>query len=337
MNESRINRRQLLATATGALATTYSALAPSLLMDQAARGEEQPAGIFAHGLVGYWPLEGDCQDQSGLGNHGTAHGDGSENGQFDGRGKWIEIRPSDSLKFGTEDFTLAVWVWTAPDIDDVIGDVLTKYDSQRRRGFNLIINSSAGGYSSHGDDRHVYFGIDDGSEPTWVDCGRPSPTSNYVSNSLTVFDGNLYAAITDAEKEEDWCHVFRYGGDRRWEDCGRVGNRRTHGVGPMVVHRGHLYAGTWTYDWTRVGRSQPLDDFCSVYRYAGGTTWEDCGQPGSCRRLFGLASFRGQVFVTAVMVAAMCMRATEPGASAVAFPITRTRWGFTMGCCMQAY
>jgi hypothetical protein len=67
----------------------------------------------------------------------------------------------------------------------------------------------------------------------------------------------------------------------------------------MVVHRGSLYAATWTYDWNRVGIEKPLDDFCCVYRYAGGTKWEDCGQPGQCRRLFGLASFRGGLYVTA--------------------------------------
>ncbi len=116
---------------------------------------------------------------------------------------------------------------------------------------------------------------------------------------MTVFDGRLYAGITDAVREEDWCHVFRYAGGQDWEDCGRLGNRRTHGAGPMVVHRGHLYAASWTYDWTRVGQQEPLDDFCCVYRYAGGHTWEDCGQPGNCRRLFGLASFRGRLYVTA--------------------------------------
>jgi hypothetical protein len=89
---------------------------------------------------------------------------------------------------------------TQAEIDDVIGDVFSQYDAAQRRGCSLTINSTAGGYSSHGDDRHVYFGIDNAREPAWEDCGRPSPTSNYVSNSLTVFDGQLYAAITEAEK-----------------------------------------------------------------------------------------------------------------------------------------
>jgi penicillin amidase len=238
------------------------------------------------GLLGHWPLRGDCQDHSGNELHAVNRGVKLEDGTFDGRGAYLEIPPSRKLQLGASDFSYSVWVHTDKNVDDVIGDVVSQYDAATRRGVNLTLKSTAGGYSSQGDDRHVYFSIDNAQEPKWEDCGRPSATSNYVSNSLTVFDGHLYAAITDAEKFEDWCHVFRYAGGQTWEDCGRVGDRRTHGVGPMVVHDGSLYVGTWTYDWTRVGIQEPLDDFCCVYRYAGGTSWEDCGQPGQCRRLF---------------------------------------------------
>ena len=251
------------------------------------------------GLIGHWPLRGDCRDHSGNGLHGINHGVKLEDGTFDGRSAFIEIPAHRTLQLGSRDFSFAAWVHTEKEIDDVFGDVVSQYDAATRRGVNLTLKSTAGGYSSHGDDRHVYFSIDNAQEPAWEDCGRPSATSNYVSNSLTVFDGHLYAAITDAEKSEDWCHVFRYAGGQQWEDCGRTGDRRTHGVGPMVVHNGSLYVGTWTYDWTRVGIKEPLDDFCCVYRYAGGKSWEDCGQPGQCRRLFGLASYRGRLYVSA--------------------------------------
>ena len=107
-------------------------------------------------LVGYWPLRGNAQDQSGQGNHGRMHGSGVAEGNFDGRGSFIEIPPHASLKFGPSDFTLSAWVWTAPDTEDVHGDVLTQFDPARRRGFNLSLKASAGGYSSHGDDRHVF-------------------------------------------------------------------------------------------------------------------------------------------------------------------------------------
>jgi hypothetical protein len=129
-------------------------------------------------LAGYWPLRGDAHDHSGHGNHGVVHGAGPAEGQFDGRGSHIEVPPSDSLNLGQGDFTLAAWDWTAPDTEDVLGDILTQFDPVRRRGFNFGLHASAGGYSSHGDSRHVFFGIDDGRVGAWEDCGRPSLTSN---------------------------------------------------------------------------------------------------------------------------------------------------------------
>jgi hypothetical protein len=89
--------------------------------------------------------------------------------------------------------------------------------------------------------------------------------------------------------------VYRHLGDREWEDLGKVGTDGASGVGPLVVHRGQLYAATWNYDWTRV-RVQELGA-CHVYRYERPGRWEDCGQPGESNRLFGLASWRGELLV----------------------------------------
>jgi hypothetical protein len=123
----------------------------------------------------------------------------------------------------------------------------------------------------------------------------PNPQSNYVSNSLTVYNGNLYAATAGAKDEKDWCHVYRYdGGKNKWVDCGRVGDRRTTGVIPLAVHDGHLYAATSTIDWTRVKTGDY--DAGRVYRYMGGTQWEDCGQPSENRTLTSLASYKGRLY-----------------------------------------
>jgi hypothetical protein len=258
-------------------------------------GGRQGPTVKVAGLVGHWPLQGDCRDHSGNGNHGKNHGVDLANGTFNGRDAWIEVPYSRSLDFGAGDFTISAWVWTEQDSNDVIGDVVSKFDPVNRKGLTLAIKASAGGYNGPGNDRHVYFGIDNGKTGGWEDCGRPNPTSNYVSNSLTVFDGHLYAATTDAAKEEDWCHVYRYRGKQEWEDCGRVGKLRTRGVGPLIVHNGQLYAATWSYDWTRVAKDQL--DLCRVYRYAGSKEWIDCGQPGASRRLFGIASYKGNLYV----------------------------------------
>ena len=247
------------------------------------------------GLAGHWTLEGDCDDHSGNGNHGRNHGVDLRTGQFNGRDSYIEVPNSPSLNFGTRDFSLCAWVHTEKDVDDVVGDVLSKYAPTGRKGFNISIKSTAGGYNSQGDDKHVYFGIDDDKVSDWEDCGRPEETSNYVNNSLTVYDGHLYAGITDAATEEKWCHVFRYEGGGKWADCGRVGNLKTTGAFAMTVHKGKLYVATGTYDWTRVltGEYDPG----RVYCYEGGTTWRDCGQPSTNRRLTCMASFRGKLYV----------------------------------------
>ena len=247
------------------------------------------------GLVGYWKLRGDCRDYSSRGNHGVNHGVNLDSGAFDGIGAYIEVPSSASLKLGTGDFSLCAWIHTEKELDDVVGDVLDLYDPALRRGITLSINSSGGGYQGQGNDRHVCFGIDNAHVTGWEDCGRPSRTSAYVSNSMLVYRGNLYAAITDAKDAKDWCHVFRYEGKRKWTDCGRVGAGRTTGVGPLIVHNGDLYAVTWTYDWTRVKSGKY--DAGRVYRYAGGTKWVDCGQPSDNRTLNSAASYQGKLYV----------------------------------------
>lgn len=245
-------------------------------------------------LMGYWKLRGDCRDHSGQGHHGINHGVDLSTGAFNGRGAYIEIPAAENLRLGAGDFTVSAWVHTDKIVDDRLGDIFSWYDPALRRGVNLTMYSSAGGYQSTGDDRHVSFGIDNAKLGEWQDCGRPNPTSNYVSNSLTVFDGHLYAATIDAEKEADWCHVYRYAGGKKWIDCGRVGQGKTTGVMALIVHQGHLYAGTSTYDWTRVfsGKYDPA----RVYRYEGGTTWTDCGQPGQMLRINCLATFGGKLY-----------------------------------------
>jgi hypothetical protein len=251
------------------------------------------------GLVGHWPLAGDSRDHSGNGNHGTNRGVDLASGEFNGEDAFIEIPASDSLRLGTGDFSFAVWVFTEEQLDDAVGDILELYDPARRRGITLAINSSASGYLSQGGDRHVYFGIDNAKLGEWQDCGRPSATSAYVNNSMVVFKGHLYAAVSEGATEADWAHVYRYEGGadgKQWTDIGRVGNGRTTGVMPLIVHNGELYAVTTTYDWTRVREGD--FDAGRAYRYGGGTTWEDIGAPNPENRTLNTASsFQGKLYV----------------------------------------
>jgi hypothetical protein len=244
------------------------------------------------GPVGYWKLRGDARDYSGRGNHGENHGVELATSEFNGRDSFIDVPDSPALRFGTGDFTIATWIFTDNDFDDGFGDILAKFDPVRRTGFNLTIGASAAGYNSTGDARHIRFGIDDGAPGDWQDCGRPGGKT-HNSDALTVFDGALYAGVTDAPDEGDWAHVFRFKGGQIWEDCGRVGHGRTRGVYAMIVHNGSLYAATSASH----GRQPATMDFGRVYRYVDGQEWQDLGQPGSNHRLNALASFRGKLYV----------------------------------------
>lgn len=261
------------------------------ILNASAAGE---AGLQKR-LIGHWKLKGDCRDHSGKGHHGVNHGVGLDDGSFDGKSSYIEIPSQPSLNLGAADFTISVRIHTEADVNDILGDLIDKFDPQTRRGLTLSLKTSAGGYQSGGNDQHVCFGIDNARVTEWKDCGRPNPTSNYVANSLTVYRGKLYAATIDAQDEKDWRHVYRYEGGDRWFDCGQVGTGQARGVGPMIVHNGHLYAVTTTYDWTRIQKG-PYDPG-RVYRYEGGTTWKDCGGPPENRTLNCIASYKGKLYV----------------------------------------
>jgi len=263
--------------------------------DLLAKADLDKSSRSSQGLVGHWKLQGDCLDYSGKENHGINRGVDLSSSSFNGRNAFVEVSSDDSLKLGTSDFTVSAWIHTKDQFDDVVGDVVSKFDPALRKGFNLYVKASSGGYQSSGDDRQIHFGVDNAVMEEWVDCGRPSPTSNYVSNSLTVFKGNLYAATTDAKEEKDWCKVYRYKGGTKWIDCGRVGKGKTTGVIPLIVHKGELYAATTTYDWTRVFSGNY--ESSRVYRYKGGQSWEDCGQPGNSLRLNCIASYKGKLYV----------------------------------------
>jgi hypothetical protein len=192
------------------------------------------------------------------------------------------------------DFTVTMVVDVPTDRAGAAGGLAAKFDPATRTGFTLGAISSAGGYNGPGDELRIAFGIDAGTEPAWSQHGRPSSTSNYVSNSLTVFDGALHAATSDAPAAADRGHVYRLAGEDAWEDLGQVAREGAHGVGPLVVHRDALYAASWNYDWTRV-HAEALAP-CHVYRYEAPGRWEDCGAPGHAKRIFSLASFRGDLY-----------------------------------------
>jgi len=248
------------------------------------------------GLVGYWKLQGDCKDYSGNKHDGVNHGVDLASSEFNGRDAYIEVPNSPSLKVGAGELTLVADIYTEKGIDDCFGDIFSKFDGGKRKGVNVTLVSNTSGYNSQSDLRQLFFGIDNGTEGKWTDCGRPGGKAN-STDALTVFDGGLYVGTVDGPEEADWAHVYRYGGGKTWEDCGRVGHGKTRGVYAMVVHNGALYAAT---AGSHGGLHANKGDFGRVYRYDGGKAWEDIGQPGDHYRINSLASYRGKLYALSI-------------------------------------
>jgi len=251
------------------------------------------------GLVGHWRLESDCRDSSGRGNHGVAHGvrfDSPQGAEFNGIDAYVEVPHSDSLGFGTKDFSMALWLHTEAEPDDALGDILSKYDPASRTGINFTLMSYTGVTSSQSNWRNLLFGIDSARiDCEWTDCGRPGKSRNLCS--LAVFDGGLYAGTLETGQDEAG-HVFRYDGETCWTDCGSPD--RCNSVFALAVHDGHLHAGVSRRDTTHDGQvpSANQNPGGKVYRYEGGTKWTDCGRLGQADSVYAMAVFGGKLYAT---------------------------------------
>ncbi|MFH1919202.1 MAG: LamG-like jellyroll fold domain-containing protein [Planctomycetota bacterium] len=270
----------------------FSLLLSSVSLGATAAGPEAD-------LLGHWRLVADCRDSSGQGNHGVNHGvtfDAAEGATFDGIADYVEVPDSESLRLGAGDFSIAVWLHTEAELDDVLGDLLSKYDPATRTGINLSLMNYVGATSAQSNHRNLFFGIDAGMPPSeWTDCGRPG--NSRMIWALSVFDGGLYAGTWEPGEGEAG-HVYRYQGGHGWTDCGSPDLSNT--VSALGEHEGKLYAGTSFYSGQ--GSAQPVSSNKNpggrVFRYQGGTEWTDCGKIGDVCTVTGLVTFKGDLYAT---------------------------------------
>ena len=248
------------------------------------------------GPVAHWKLEGDARDSSGNGHHAVNHAVrfGDDGAVFDGRRAWLEVPVNEGLRFGKQDFSITTWVHTESELDDVLGDVMTCYDPESRTGFTLSLMNYSGITNAQSNWRNILFGIDAGHvDDEWTDCGRPG--TNQQVKSLTVFDGDLYAAVWEPGAGESG-HIYRYAGGTNWVDCGSPD--KANAIAALAVHDGKLYAGSELYSGG--GSSLPLSPNKhhggTVYRYEGGTRWTNCGKIADVRSVSGFATFKGKLY-----------------------------------------
>ncbi len=147
-------------------------------------------------LISHWPLVTDARDAAG-----DAHGNPSDvafgvtvgercGTVFNGGSSVIRIPDSESVRLGNRDFSVAAWVCPEYPMRGLYGDILAKFDTERRCGLVLRMAGSSTAYSSMGDSRHISFCIDDGSVGHWEDCGRPLESNSLIAG-MVVHDGEL--------------------------------------------------------------------------------------------------------------------------------------------------
>ena len=94
------------------------------------------------GFIAHWKLNGDARDSSGHNLHAENHGVKFQpTAQFDGRGAHLKLKHNEQLDLGTDEFSISVRVRIPEQLDDLPGNILSKFDPVTRNGFQLAIES----------------------------------------------------------------------------------------------------------------------------------------------------------------------------------------------------
>ena len=97
----------------------YVKLIVALVFASNVMAQNVPSYVPTNGLVGWWPFNGNANDESGNGNNGTVNGatlTADRNGvanssySFDGISNLITIKNSKSLQFSNGTYTISIWI-----------------------------------------------------------------------------------------------------------------------------------------------------------------------------------------------------------------------------------
>ena len=239
------------------------------------------------GLIGHWPLASDGLDHGPHGLQTTAHDvafadtDGKPAGVFDGKASRLTVDAAAQLGVGKGDFTVAAWIHTDAVRDDIVGDVISRYDPDARRGFGLSVVTNAGvTITAQANRRHVHFGIDDGHiENEWTDHGRVGEASKVAS--LATIEGRLYAG-TFEHGEDLVGGLYVFEGSETWTLLGRP-PEACNTVCSIARLGGDLYVATGRYNpnGSCMGDALNTNPGGKVYRVKADGSWEFAGHPGS--------------------------------------------------------
>jgi hypothetical protein len=118
-----------------------------------------PNPIPTNGLVAWYPFNGNANDSSGNGNNGTVNGAtlstdrfGQPNHcySFDGNSNYIGVRDTQSLNFGTNDFSISLWAQTS--VSQAGCYFIAKYPVQDGPGYGIGTTANNDPYAFMFDD-----------------------------------------------------------------------------------------------------------------------------------------------------------------------------------------
>jgi hypothetical protein len=164
-------------------------LIAAILIAASSAFAQVPSYVPTNGLVGWWPFNGNANDDSGNGNNGTVNGSsltsdrfGNANNayNFNGSSNYIEVSSSSSISVSTN-YSISVWlnanIWSfnAP-IDQHA--VVSKIDNGDWYG-GYEIRTGGGGYIMHS-----------GNIGSNFDIGKGNYSTNNWNNVTVTYDGN---------------------------------------------------------------------------------------------------------------------------------------------------
>lgn len=245
--------------------------------------------------VARWELTRDGRDSAGQHRDAEVRGVRFESGtaKFNGRTSQL-IVPGDRLPaMGTGQFSISAWLHTSESLDDVPGDILSRYDPVQRRGFHLSLVNAAGVTASQSMYRQLQFGIDNAqSEAEWTDHGRLGDA--VLIWSLTVHDGQLFASTCVAEPDAAG-RVYRFDGSA-WHDCGAVDVANS--VSSMAVYNGELYVASCKYRLrgSALAESENPHRGGKIFKYVADRHWEPCGELPNTEAVNSLVVYKGRLY-----------------------------------------
>jgi hypothetical protein len=217
------------------------------------------SGLSNHKLVAYYPLDGDTQDHSGNGNHGTNHGGTFVSGvsgnalKFDGKDDYISTNYTQNSVIA---YTIELWVKTT--VDSCENTFVQNRGSGAGKSLTLGMGRSGGGRTidGFGSSGQVFYILDSNS----IDTG--------VHSVQTINDNNWHHVVgvwgASPETEIDPSQFKIYIDGVQVSTTSEIYDSSSHPKSPLTGLGGTKIAGhdAWNTNFNGI-----IDEI-SIYNYA---------------------------------------------------------------------